>query len=76
MKLQGQRRLGGHEKGQSHIFSRMAFSITNPQVENIAFQRIYDQMLFAKLMMQFLEVAMQVSRRPLLQLPLGIIGQG
>jgi len=54
----------------------MAFSITNPQVENFAFQTIYDQMFFAKLTMQFLEVAMQVSRRPLLQLPLGIIGQG
>jgi len=54
VKLQGQRRLGGQEKGQSHIFSRMAFSITNPQVENFAFQTIYDRMLFAKLMMQFL----------------------
>jgi len=53
----------------------MAFSITNPQVENFAFQTIYDRMLLAKLTMQFLEVTMQVSRRPLPQLPLGIIGQ-
>jgi len=53
----------------------MAFSITNHQVENFEFQTIYDRMLFAKLTMQFLEVGMQISRRPLLQLPLGIIGQ-
>jgi len=52
----------------------MAFSITNPQVKNFAFQTIYDRMLFAKLTMQFLEVAMLVSRRPFLQLPLVIIG--
>jgi len=55
---------------------QIAFSITNPEVENFAFQTIYDRMLFAKLMMQFSELAMQVSRRPVLQLPLGIIGQG
>jgi len=49
--------------------------ITNHQEENCAFQKASGQMLFRKLMMQFLEVVMQVLKRPSQLLPHDIIGQ-